>query len=73
MGLQDEIKKTISNVGDAIKEAGHRTNAEAEHADRDVAGDTMTPGEKLGSLATEGKERVLADVDATKRDVRNNT
>jgi len=33
----------------------------------------MTPGEKLGSAVNQVKNTVQADVDATKRDVRNNT
>jgi hypothetical protein len=33
----------------------------------------MTPGEKVGSIANEGKESVLADVDRAKRDFRNDT
>ncbi len=73
MGIKDELKKTIDNVADTFSEAGHRTKADAERADREVAGDTMTPGEKLGSVANEGKETVLADVDRAKRDFRNDT
>jgi gas vesicle protein len=72
MGLKDELKKTIDNVGDAISELGHRGKAEAEQASREAAGDTMTPGEHVGSVLTEGKERVLAEVDRTKREVREN-
>jgi hypothetical protein len=72
MGIKEELKKTIDNVGDAISEATHRGNAEGERAKREVAGDALTPGEKLGSVANEGKERVLAEVDRTKRDVREN-
>ncbi len=71
MGLKDELKKTIDNVADAFSEAGHRANADAEHANREVAGDAMTPGEKLGSVTSEGKESVLAEVDRAKRDFRN--
>jgi hypothetical protein len=71
MGLQDGIKKTLDNAGDALHEAGHRTSAEAERLKRKLAGDEMTPGEKVGSTVTEGKERVLAEVDKAKRDGRN--
>ena len=73
MGIKDELKKTIDNVSDTFSEAGHRANADAEHADREVAGDTMTPGQKLGSVANEGKEGVLADIDRAKRDLRSET
>jgi len=71
MGLQDGIKKTLDNVGDALHEAGHRTVAEAEHLKRKLAGEEMTPGEHVGSALNEGKERVLAEVDKAKRDARN--
>lgn len=73
MGLMDGIKKTVDNVGDAISEATHKTNAEAEHATRDAAGDVMTPGEKVESFANEGKENVLGGIDHAKRDIRSNT
>ncbi len=72
MGLREEIKKTVDNVGDAINEATHRTNAAGEHAKREAAGDALTPSEKIGSVVNEGKEKVLAEVDRTKRDVREN-
>ncbi len=70
MGMKDELKKTIDNVADTFSEAGHRANADAEHANREVSGDVMSPGEKVGSVANEGKESVLADVDRAKRDLR---
>jgi len=73
MSFKDDLKKTIDNVDDTLKEAGHRTKAEAEHASREAAGGTLTPGEKVGSALNEGKERVLADVDKTKREVRSKT
>jgi len=59
----DGMKKTGANVKDALNEAGHRANAEGEKAKRDLAGDQMTSGEKVGSMFRQ----------ATKRDVRNNT
>jgi flagellar hook-basal body complex protein FliE len=72
MGIKDELHKTIDNVSDTINQAGHETNAAAERATREAAGDTMTTGEKAKSILNEGKEKVLAEVDRTKRDVRNN-
>lgn len=73
MGLKHELDKFADNVKDTVNEAGHRSDAKAEQAKRDVAGDTMTPGEKLGSAVNQAKNTAQADVDATKRDVRNNT
>jgi hypothetical protein len=49
MGLKHEFNKIADNVKDTVSEAHHRSDAEGEQAKRDVAGDTMTPGEKLGS------------------------
>ena len=71
MGLKDEFKKVVDNVKDAVSEAGHRSEAEGEQAKRDVAGDTMTTGEKAGSMLNQAKNNVQAEADSTKRDIRN--
>jgi hypothetical protein len=72
MGLKDEFNKVVDNVKDTASEAGHRSEAEGEQAKRDVAGDAMTPGEKLSSGVNQAKNTVQGDIDAAKRDVRNN-
>jgi hypothetical protein len=69
----DAVKKGIDNVKDTVSETVHRSNAEAEQATRDAAGDALTPGEKVGSMLRQGKETLQGDVDAAKRDLRNNT
>ncbi len=71
MGLKDAIDKTVHNVKDAVHEGMHRSTADAEKAKRDVAGDEMTAGEKMGSLLNQGKNEVQADIDRAKRDLRN--
>jgi hypothetical protein len=71
MGLKEEFVKVIDNVRDAVSEAGHRTDAEAEQAKRDVAGDAMTPGEHIESIANQAKHTVAAEVDSAKQDLRN--
>jgi hypothetical protein len=73
MGLKDDIVKGVKDVKDAITEAGHRSNAEAEQVKRDVAGDQMTPGEKVGSVANQVKESAQASYDEAKRNVRDST
>jgi hypothetical protein len=80
MTLKNEIDKSIEtlekgakNVKDAITEAGHRSSAEAERIKRDVAGDEMTTGEKVGSAANQAKEKILAEIDRAKRKARENT
>ena len=73
MGLNDEFNKAVDNAKDAASKAGHRSAAEGEQTKRDVAGDAMSPGEKLGSMANQAKNAVQGDVDAAKRDARNDT
>jgi hypothetical protein len=69
----DAVKHGAENAKDTVSELGHRSAAEGEQAKRDVAGDEMTTGEKVGSIFNQGKETVQADIDAGKRDLRNNT
>ena len=71
--MADSIKDTVDNVRDSANEAGHRGAAQAEQTKRDVAGDEMTAGEKLGSAFNQGKNEVQAGWDKTKRDVRSET
>ena len=71
--LADGATHAIDNAKDAVSEAGHRSAAEAEHAKRDVAGEQMTTSEKIGSVVNQTKHTVQADIDASKRDVRNHT
>jgi gas vesicle protein len=71
--MANEIKKTVKDVGDAIKEGVHRGNADAEHDTRTAFGDTMTPGEKTESVIREGKEDVKAGIDRAKRNIRDAT
>jgi hypothetical protein len=71
--MANEIKKTLKDVGDAVKEGVHRGNADAEHATRTEFGDVMTPGEKADSVMREGAEDVKAGIDRAKRNIRDNT
>jgi hypothetical protein len=68
--MANEIKKTIKDVGDAVKEGIHRGNAQAEHDARTAMGDVMTPDEKAGSIAREVSEDAKAEVDKAKRNIR---
>ena len=69
----DAVEDTVKNVRDTVNEASHRNEAEAEHEKRQVAGDVMTPREKADSILNEGKNRVQAEWDKTKKDVRRET
>jgi hypothetical protein len=64
------VKHGVEDVKDRVSEASHRGAAEGEQAKRDVAGDTMTPGEQAGSVLNQGVENVEAGIDHAKRDVR---
>jgi hypothetical protein len=71
--MGDNIKKATDDVKDATREVKHRTEAELEHAKRDIAGEEMTSGEKVKSFLHEDLENTKADVDKAKRVVRDKT
>ena len=71
--MSNELKKTVQNAGDAIKEGVHRGQADAEHETRTEFGDVMTPEEKGQSVVNEVVNDAKAAGDRLKRDVRNAT
>jgi hypothetical protein len=73
MALKDEFDRAVDNTKDATNEAKHRLEAEAEKAKRELAGDSMTTSEKVGSVLNEAQKNVEADMDHVKRDVRDKT
>jgi len=68
--MANEIKKTLDDIGDSVKEGIHRGNAAAEHETRKDFGDVMTTREKVDSVANEAGENVKAGVDKAKREIR---
>ena len=64
------VKHGVDDVKDYASEAGHRGAAAGEQAKRDAAGDTLTPGEQVGSVLNQGKENLAAGIDHAKRDIR---
>jgi len=68
--MANEIKKTIDDIGDSVKEGIHRGNADAEHETRKDFGAVMTTREKVDSVANEAGENVKAGVDKAKREIR---
>jgi hypothetical protein len=64
------VKHAVDDTNDAVHEANHRTAADAEKARRDVLGNEMTRGEKVGSIVNEITDRMQAKVDETKRRLR---
>ncbi|MFY9779696.1 MAG: hypothetical protein WAJ85_04185 [Candidatus Baltobacteraceae bacterium] len=78
MGIRDEVnevidkvKVSVDNLKDAASESTHRAVASAEQQKRDVAGDEMTTGQKVSSVINQAKNTVQGDIDAIKRDSRN--
>jgi len=66
----DQAKKTVADVRDGADEAMHRSAADAEKTRRDVAGNSLTPKEKLVSAASEIQHRTQAEMDRAKRELR---
>jgi hypothetical protein len=58
-------------VKSVTSEAGHRVDAKVEQERRQGAGDELTPSRKAGSLFNQAKDTVQADMEAMKRDGRN--
>jgi F0F1-type ATP synthase membrane subunit b/b' len=73
MSFKQDLEKTGHDIKDAANEAKHRVTAGGEHAKRDLVGDDMTVGEKAKSVVNEIKNRAQAEVDRTKREVRDKT
>jgi hypothetical protein len=66
----DVLKGTVDDVRDMLHEASHRATADAERTHREID-DDMTPEERAKSMANEAKNRVQANMDAAKRQIRN--
>jgi hypothetical protein len=71
MDIKDKAVKAFEDTKDALNETMHKSAAEAERAKRDVAGDELTPGETAGSMFNEAKNETQAQIDRTKRELRN--
>ena len=63
-------KNAVADVRDRADETIHRSAADAEKTRREVAGENMTPSEKLVSGATEVQHRTQAELDRAKRALR---
>jgi vacuolar-type H+-ATPase subunit H len=66
----DRVKASLENVKDAVSEKLHRGAAEAERTHREIAGDDLTAGERVGSIANEVKNDAQAEIDALKQRAR---
>jgi Sec-independent protein translocase protein TatA len=66
----DRLKDRVADVKDSVNEKLHREAAQAEHARRDAAGEDMTAGDRVASVANEAKSTVQAGIDALKQRVR---
>jgi hypothetical protein len=70
MDIGKTVKDAVDNASDIVKEALHRSTAEAEHARREAGDPTMTTGQKIASVANEAKNRVEASVVKARREAR---
>lgn len=70
MSIKDDLKNMVGAVKDTLSEAGHKSEAEAERSHREVAGDTMTTGEKVSSVANEATNNVQGGIDHAKAEAR---
>lgn len=68
--MREKLTKVTKNVHDLIDETLHRSAADAEHARRTAAGDSMTVNEKIVSGVDEVKHLTEAELDAAKRKLR---
>jgi hypothetical protein len=67
------VKHVVDDVRDAAHEARHRSVADVEKSKRETFGDELTPAEKAGSVLNEAKNRTQAEIDASKRHLRDKT
>ncbi|MDQ2871799.1 MAG: hypothetical protein M3R35_01575, partial [Candidatus Eremiobacteraeota bacterium] len=65
------VGDAAKNVRDTAREDTHKSEAQGERDRRADSGDSMTTGEKAGSVGNEVKNEVQAGVDGAKRDARN--
>jgi uncharacterized protein YjbJ (UPF0337 family) len=70
MDIKNDLKNIVGAVKDSVNEVIHKSTADAEHARREAAGDTMTPSEHLGSIANEATNSVQASIDHAKVEAR---
>jgi hypothetical protein len=70
MGLKEGLERAGRDIKDTANETKHRVVAEGEHVKRETLGDEMTLPEKGGSVLNEAKNRTQAEIDKTKREVR---
>jgi hypothetical protein len=68
--VRQKLTKETRNVHDLLDEKLHRFAADAEHAQRTAAGDSMTANEKIVSGVDEVKHLTEAELVAVKRKLR---
>jgi hypothetical protein len=68
--LRDTVDTIKGDTKDALDEAKHRVMAGGEKAKRAVEGDQMPLGERVASHVKEMGHDLKADVDKSKRDLR---
>jgi len=69
----DGLETVKHDTADLADEAKERAQAGGEKLNRAVAGDSMPLGDRIVSNVKEAGHNLKADVDRSKRDVRDNT
>jgi len=64
------VENLKADASDVIDETKNRAQATGERAKRTVAGDSMTPGEKIGSHLKEAGHELKAGLDKASRELR---
>jgi hypothetical protein len=67
---RDRVETIKGDARDTLDEVKERAKAGAERAKRAVEGEQMPLGERVASRAKEAAHNLKADVDKTKREVR---
>jgi hypothetical protein len=66
----ETVKQDTADLADEAKE---RTQSAGERVNRAVQGDSMPLGDRIASHVKEAGHDLKAEVDRSKRDIRNNT
>ena len=70
MERRDTLDTIKGDTHDVLDEAKHRVKAGGEKMKRAVEGDAMSPGDRIASHAKELGHDIKADIDKSKRDLR---
>jgi len=70
---RDAVETVKQDTADLADEAKERTQATGEHVNRALQGDAMPLGDRIASNVKEAGHDLKADIDRSKRDIRDHT